>query len=176
MTWISLLRRGATWLLWTLLGLIVLSLLIAAALDAGYVQGPLVKFLAADAQRVIRVDGPLRLSLFSRNPRLVAERVTIGNPPWTPPGIAVQAAKITVVFETPRLGRYVEIASLTIEGATLNMFRDLPGHANWQMKNPDEQVSPGLPIIHAVSMVDAHLLMEDQQKHRQFDGTLSAED
>lgn len=176
MTWISVLRRGATWLLWTFLGLIVLSLLIAAALDAGYVQGPLVKFLAADAQRVIRVDGPLRLSLFSRNPRLVAERVTIGNPPWTPPGIAVQAAKITVVFETPRLGRYVEIASLAIEGATLNMFRDVPGHANWQMKNPDEQVSPGLPIVHAVSMVDAHLRMEDEQKHRQFEGTLSAED
>jgi uncharacterized protein involved in outer membrane biogenesis len=176
MTWISLLRRGFTWLLWTLLGLIAVSLLVAAALDAGYVQGPLVKFLAAQAQREIRVDGPLRLSLFSRNPRLVAERVTIGNPPWTPPGIAVQAAKITVVFETPRLGRGIEIASLAIEGATLNMFRDVPGHANWQMKNPDEQVSPGLPIIHAVSMVDAHLRMEDEQKHRQFDGTLSAED
>jgi uncharacterized protein involved in outer membrane biogenesis len=176
MTWISLLRRGFTWLLWTLLGLIAVGVLLAAALDAGYVHSPLVKFLAADTQRMIRVDGPLRLSLFSRNPRLVAERVTIGNPPWTPPGIAVQAAKITVVFETPRLGHFVEIASLTIEGATLNMFRDLPGHANWQMKNPDEQVSPGLPIIHAVSMVDAHLRMEDAQKHRQFDGTLSAED
>src|ERR1700723_2267043 len=176
MTWISLLRRGASWLLWTLLGLIALSLLTAAALEAGYVERPLVKFLAAQTLREIRVDGPLRLRLFSRNPQLVAERVTIGTPPWPPPGIAVQAAKITVVFETPRLGRYVEIASLTIEGATLNMFRDVPGHANWQRKNPDEQVSPGLPIIHAVSMVDAHLRMEDAQKHRQFDGTLSAED
>jgi AsmA family protein len=176
MTWISLLRRGFIWLLLTLLGLIALSLLVATALDAGYVHRPLVKFMAARTLRVIRVDGPLRLSLFSRNPRLVAERVTIGNPPWTPPGIAVQAAKVTVVFEKPRLGHYVEVASLTIEGATLNMFRDLRGHANWQMKNPDEQVSPGLPIIHAVSMIDAHLRMEDEQKHRQFDGTLSAED
>jgi AsmA family protein len=176
MTWISLLRRGFIWLLGTLLGLIAVGVLLAAALDAGYVHRPLLKFLAAQALREIRVDGPLRLSLFSRNPRLVAERVTIGNPTWTPPGIALQAAKITVVFETPRLGRHFEIASLTIEGATLNMYRDVPGHANWQMKNPDQQVSPGLPVIHAVSMVDAHLLMEDEQKHRQFDGTLSAED
>jgi uncharacterized protein involved in outer membrane biogenesis len=136
----------------------------------------LVRFLAARAQREIRVDGALRLHLFSRNPRLVAERVTIGNPPWTPPGVAVQADKISVVFETPRLGRFFEIASLDIVGATLHMFRDVPGHANWQLKNPDKAMSPGLPLIHALSVVDAHLLIEDAQKHRQFDGTVTAQD
>jgi uncharacterized protein involved in outer membrane biogenesis len=176
MNWVPLLRRGSKWLLWTLLTLIVIALLLAAALDAGYFHGALVGFLAADAQREIRVDGPLRLRLFSRNPRLVAERVTIGNPPWTPPGAAAQADRITVVFETPRFGHYFDIARLELEGATLHMFRDVPGHANWQMKNPDEAISPGLPIIHAVSMVDAHVLVEDAQKHRQFDGTVTAQD
>src|ERR1700731_903160 len=110
MNWVPLLRRGSKWLLWTLLTLIVIVLLLAAAVDAGYFHGALVGFLAADAQREIRVDGPLRLRLFSRNPRLVAERVTIGNPPWTPPGVAAQADRITVVFETPRFGRLFEIA------------------------------------------------------------------
>jgi AsmA family protein len=169
-------RRGLKWLLWALLALIVLALLLAVALDAGYLHGLLVRVLAADAQREIRIDGTLRLDLFSRNPRLIAERVTIGNPPWTPPGIAVQADKISVVFETPRIGRYFEIASLNIEGATLHMFRDVPGHANWQMKNPDQAMSPGLPIIHALSAVDAHVFIEDAQKHRQFDGTVTAQD
>jgi AsmA family protein len=176
MTGVALLRRGLIWLLWALLALIVFALLVGAALDAGYFHGPLVKWLAADAQREIRVDGPLLLHLFSRNPRLVAERVTIGSPPWTPPGIAAQADKITVVFETPRFGRLFEIARLQIEGATLHMFRDVPGHANWQLKNPDEAISPGLPITHAVSMVDAHVLLEDAQKHRQFDGTITVQD
>jgi len=176
MTGVFLLRRGLTWLLGALLGLILIALLLGVALDAGYFHGSLVEFLAADAQREIRVDGPLRLHLFSRNPRLVAERVTIGSPPWTPPGIAAQADKITVVFETPRFGRLVEIARLQIEGATLHMFRDVPGHANWQLKNPDEAVSPGLPITHAVSMVDAHVLLEDAQKHRQFDGMITIQD
>jgi uncharacterized protein involved in outer membrane biogenesis len=169
-------RRGLKWLLWALLTLIVLALLLAVALDAGYLYGPLVRVLAADAQREIRIDGTLRLDLFSRNPRLIAERVTIGNPPWTPPGIAVQADKINVVFETPRLGRFFEIASLSVEGATLHMFRDVPGHANWQMKNPDKAMSPGLPIVHAVSVVDARLFIEDAQKNRQFDGTVTAQD
>jgi len=176
MTGVSVLRRGLTWLLGALLGLILIALLLGIALDAGYFHGPLVKWLAADAQREIRVDGPLQLHLFSLNPRLVAERVTIGSPPWTPPGIAVQADKITVVFETPRFGRLFEIARLQIEGVTLHMFRDVPGHANWQLKNPDEAISPGLPITHAVSMVDAHVLLEDAQKNRQFDGTITVQD
>jgi uncharacterized protein involved in outer membrane biogenesis len=176
MTGVIAWRRGLKWGIGTFLTLIALALLLGAALDAGYLHGPLVRLLAADAQREIRIDGTLRLDLFSRNPRLVAERVTIGNPPWTPPGIALQADKIIVVFETPRIGRLVEMASLNIEGATLHMFRDVPGHANWQMKNPDKTMSRGLPIIHAVSVVDARLFIEDAQKNRQFDGTVTARD
>lgn len=176
MTGVIAWRRGLKWVIGAFLALIALALLLGVALDAGYLHGPLVRLLAADAQREIRIEGTLRLDLFSRNPRLIAERVTIGNPPWTPPGIAVQADKIIVVFETPRVGRLVEMASLNMEGATLHMFRDVPGHANWQMKNPDKALSQGLPIIHAVSVVDARLFIEDAQKHRQFDGTVTARD
>jgi len=172
----SLVRRGLKYAIGAFLGLIAMALLLGVALEAGYFRGPLVKFLAARALREIRVEGTLRLQLFARNPRLVAEHVTIGNPPWTPPGVAVQADRISVIFETPRFGRYFEIASLDIEGAALHMFRDVPGHANWQMKNPDLGMSQGLPIFHALSMVDAHVFISDAQKHRQFDGIVTARD
>jgi uncharacterized protein involved in outer membrane biogenesis len=168
--------RALKWLLWAFLGLIVVVLLFAVALDAGYAHGTLVKILAAKAQREIRVDGPLRLRLLSRNPTLIAEHVTIGNPPWTPSGVAAQAGKITVVFETPRLGRRLELASLQIEAASLHLIRDVTGHANWQLQNPDKTVPQGIPIVHAVSLLDAHVHLDDAQKHRQFDGTVSAHD
>jgi AsmA family protein len=176
MSGISAWRRWLKWLLWGLLGLIVMMLLFAVALDAGYFHGTLVKFLAADTQRQIRVDGPLRLHLLSLNPRLVAERVSIGNPPWTPSGVAAEVGKVTVVFETPRLGRDLEIASLAIETATLHLVRDAAGHANWQVNNPDYNTPQGLPIIHALSLTEARVLLDDAQKHRQFDGTVSAQD
>ena len=38
---------------------------VSFAVDAGYFHGPLVRFLAAAAQREIRVDGTLRLQLLS---------------------------------------------------------------------------------------------------------------
>jgi uncharacterized protein involved in outer membrane biogenesis len=149
---------------------------LAAALDAGYFHETLVKFLSRHAQREIRVDGPLRLHVLSRHPRLVAEQVTVGSPPWTPAGVAVEAAKVTLLFETPRLGRALELAGVNIEAATMHLKRDAAGHANWQMKNPDKSPPEGLPIIHGLTMLDAHVLLDDDQKHRQFDGTLSAQD
>ncbi len=72
--------------------------------------------LAAHTDRPIRVDGALSLHIFARNPRLVAERVTIGNPPWTPPATTAEVGKITVVFATPRLGQELSIDRLQIDG------------------------------------------------------------
>jgi AsmA family protein len=170
------LRPGLVWAFGALLALVGLSILAAVALDAGYLRGPLVKWIASHTDRPIRVDGPLSLHILSRNPRLVAERVTIGSPPWTPAGNAAEIDKITVVFATPRLGQELIIDQLAIDKATLHLYRDVAGHANWQPKNPDKSAPQGLPVIRALAMMDAHVLLNDEQKHRQFDGTVSAYD
>src|SRR5579862_7224753 len=99
------LRRGLIWVGWTLAALVILAVLTAVALNAGYLRGPLLKVLAAHTDRPIRVDGALRLQLFSRNPRLVAERVVIGSPAWTPSGNMAEIGKLTVLFAPPRLGK-----------------------------------------------------------------------
>src|ERR1700733_4943249 len=136
------------WLGIALLALLGLALGAAAALDAGYFHDTLVRLIAAHTQRPVQVDGELRLHILSSHPRVVAERVSIGSPPWTPPGTAVTAAKITVVFATPHLGRALDVDRLDIEGAVLHLFRDATGHANWQIQNPDKSDPQGLPIIH----------------------------
>lgn len=169
-------RRGLIWLGLTLLALAALLLMAAVALDAGYLRGPLLKILAAHTDRPIRVDGPLSVHLFSRNPRLVAERVTVGSPAWASRGDAAEIGKLTLVIAAPRLGRELIIDRLQIENATLRLFRDLKGHANWQLVNPDKSAPQDTMIIRSLSMMDAHVLLEDVQKHRQFDGTISASD
>jgi hypothetical protein len=172
----STLRRALKWLGLTLLVLIGLALAAAAALDNGFFHDSLVKLIAAYTQRPLQVDGELRLHILSSHPRLVAERVTIGSPPWTPAGTAVTAGKISVVFATPRLGRDLAIDRLDVDAAVLHLFRDATGHANWQMKNPDTSDPQGLLIVHALSVQNARAFLDDQQKHRQFDGTVSAHD
>jgi AsmA family protein len=170
------LRRALIWVGWTLLSLAAAVVLTAVALDAGYLRGPLLKVLAARAHRPIRVDGSLKLHIFSRNPRLEAERVSIGSPSWTPPGPTAEVGKLTVVFATPRLGEELSLERLQIEAATLHLFRDAAGHANWQLKDPDRNAPRALMVIRSLSMTDAHVLLDDAQKHRQFDGMISAQD
>ncbi len=170
------LRRGLIWTGWILLALVVLGILAALALETGYLRGPLLKLLAERIDRPIRVDGPLRLQIFSHNPRLTAERVSIGSPSWTAAGNAAEVGKITVVFATPRLGQELIINELAIDEATLHLFRDVTGHANWQLENPDKHGPRALPIIRSLTMMNAHVLLDDAQEHRQFDGTISAHD
>jgi hypothetical protein len=170
------LLRGLKWLGWTLLALLLLLLAAAAALDLGYFRTPVVKLLTAAAGRPIRVEGALRLHILSLTPRLTAERVTIGSPSWTPPGVVAEIGRITVLLEMPRPSREMVIERLEIEDATLHLFRDASGHANWQLKDPDKSVPQGLPLVRSLLVSPVRVRLDDEQKHRQFDGTVLVHD
>ena len=172
----GMLRRGLKWAGWGLLAVIGIGLFLGAALDAGYLSGPLVKFLAERTERSIRVDGPLRLDIFSSHPRLIAERVTIGSPHWAPAGTAAEIGKVTAVFTAPWRAWTLSFESLEMDAATLHLFCDATGHANWQLENPDQYPPQGLPVIHSLSVPGAHVLLDDALRHRQFDGTVSAQE
>lgn len=172
----GMLRRGLKWAVWGLLAIMGLGLLLGAALDAGYLSGPLVRFLAQRTEREIRVDGPLKLDIFSSHPRLIAERVTIGSPPWAPAGTAAEIGKVTAVFTAPWRDWTLSFESLEMDAAAMHFFCDATGHANWQLKNPDQYPPQGLPVVHSLSVPGAHVLLDDVLRNRQFDGTVSAQE
>ena len=81
-----LVRRGLIWTAGALGSLLVLAAGLAAAIEAGYFRGPLLRLIASQVGRAIEVDGALQLHVFALHPWATAERVTIGNPAWVPPG------------------------------------------------------------------------------------------
>jgi uncharacterized protein involved in outer membrane biogenesis len=172
------LSRRAKWGL--TLALLMLALLgtVAAlilALDAGYFRGPFVAYAQAHFNRPIRIDGAIQLRVWSRHPRIVAQQVTIGNPSWVPAGDMARIERLTLVFARPAFGHAASLESIDMEGATLHLVRDAAGHANWQRSNPDGgKVGKGLPLIRELSAIDAHLLLDDQLRHLQFEGVVSA--
>ena len=171
-----MIRRGLKWTAGTLASLIIMVVVLAAALNAGYFRGPLVRFLAARAGRQIDVGGSLRTHVFALNPEVIAERVSIGNPPWTPSGLTAEIGKITLVLETPSFGHWFDIKSLEMEAATLHLLRDSVGHANWQRTDPDKGVDTPLPLVRSLSMTNAHVMLADALRHLQFDGSVSVRD
>ena len=113
------------------------------AWNAGLLRSSFIRFASWQSGRPIDVRGALHLRLLTRSPRIEAEQVTIGNPPWTAPGITAEIAKLTIEF-APLLSHQSGLSLLTIDTAQLHLTRDSAGRANWQRDDPAK--SPGTPI------------------------------
>jgi AsmA family protein len=172
-----LLKRTGWALAATVAAMIVLVALLAAAVDAGYLRGPFVRFLAAHSGRQIQINGRLEAHLFSFHPRLSAERVTIGNPSWTPAGLTVEAGKITLAIELPWFGHGFGIERIETDAMILHLIRDSKGRANWQLQDLAAGKGGGsLPVIHSLSMSNLRVDLADARRHLQFDGVVSVHD
>ena len=167
------------WLIWTAsaLGMLfVLVAVLAAAIEAGYFRGPLLRFIASRVGRTIKVDGDLHLQVFSLHPRVTAERVTIGNPPWVPPGTTAVIGRLSFTVELPWIHRPLGIQKLDMEAATLTLSRDDAGLANWQWTDPRVPDDALLPLVRRLSVPSARVLLKDDTRHLQFDGTIRVEE
>ena len=144
---------------------------LAVAVDTGHLRGPLIRFVTSRAGRPVKFEGVIQAHILTFHPQLIAERVTIGNPPWTPAGTAAEIGKITLVLAMPWFGRSFAIEKLALEGAVLHLARDSAGHANWQLTAKGGNLPP---IIRGLSMPGAHVDLDDALRHLRFQGTVSA--
>lgn len=71
-------------------------------------------------------------------------------------------------------GQPLIIKRLDMEDATLHLKRDSKARANWQWTDPSLGPGDGPPLIRSLSVPDAHVLLDDERRHLQFDGTVSA--
>jgi uncharacterized protein involved in outer membrane biogenesis len=149
---------------------------LVAGVDAGHFRGVFVGYAERSTGRRITIAGSLKAQFFSAHPRITAENVTIGNPPWTPPGDTAHIDSLSVAFALPWPGREGRIDSLRLQGAKLTLYRDPKGHANWQRSNPDDAEAQGLPLIASLTVANAAVTLDDQRRHLNFQGSVSAED
>jgi AsmA family protein len=169
-------RRLPLWATLSLAAFVTLSLtigLLAVAVNAGYFRGPLIGMLATRSERRIQVGGSWQVRLFSWHPRLTAERVIIGNPPWTPAGNTADIGRVSLTLRLPWFHQSFGIEKLELQAATLYLMRDSAGHANWQPTDPDKGSGKGLPLIRSLSMQSARVELDDARRHLQFKGVVS---
>ena len=147
-------------------------LLVGWLIDSGHFKAPLARFISARAQRAVAFEGGLSAQVLTLHPRLSAENVIIGNPPWMPAGQMAKIGKISLVLRMPWFGRPLCIEKLTVEGASLILQREVDGRANWQWREPSVARGGSLEIIHSLSMPDAHIDLDDQRRHLKFSGVV----
>jgi uncharacterized protein involved in outer membrane biogenesis len=170
----SLLIRRA---LLSVAGVVAFMILVLAvigfALEAGCFRAPLIRYFASISGRPLAVGGSIKLRILSLHPRVIAERLSIGNPAWMPPGTTAVIDKFTLAMAMPWFGKSFAVENLEMEGATLHLQRDAEGHSNWRRNPPGIRGSGGLPIIRRFSMPGAHVELDDARRHLQFQGTVS---
>lgn len=117
--------------------------------------------------------GRFDVRLLTFHPAIVAERVTIGNPPWTRTGTAATIGRLELTFHLPWFGRSFGLETINLAGATLTLFRDTRGRANWQAVDPAAAQGGGPPLIRGLSLPDAAVHLVDERRHLKFDGIVS---
>jgi uncharacterized protein involved in outer membrane biogenesis len=180
------------WLKLTLRTLAVLVALLAVLgaavlLFSNHLRGPVIRYVQTHSGRLVRVDGRLDVQLFSLHPRIDAERVTIGNPPWTSSGTTAEIGHLSLTFGWGALARpwfarpwlarpWLEIRRLEMEQATFYLARDENLRANWQLRDPGTGLGTGPPLIRSLSIPNARVHLDDRRRHLKFDGVVSAGD
>lgn len=149
---------------------------VAAAVQAGFFRDTFLHFVSARAGRTITVEGALRIKIFSLTPSITAERVTIGNPRWMPPGRMAEIGELLLVFEVPRFHHRFGVESLVMNSAVLHLARDAQGRANWQWRDPAlPKTDEKLAIVRRLSVPQVQVTLYDERRHLQFEGTASAQ-
>jgi uncharacterized protein involved in outer membrane biogenesis len=152
---------------------VALAAVLAIALDAGYFKGPFVRFISGRIGREIQVHGRLSVDLLTFHPTVTAERVAIGNPAWTPPGLTAQIGTLSIVLTLPGVGTSLGVERMEMQAATFTLSRDATGHANWQWSNPDLGSRTSSPIVRSLHVPNAHVSMDDTPRHLRFEGTVT---
>jgi uncharacterized protein involved in outer membrane biogenesis len=171
-----LVRRGLIGTVGALGVLMVVAAGLAAAIDAGYFRGPLLRFVASQFGRAIKVDGDLQLHLFALHPRVTAERVTIGNPGWVAPGTTAVIGRLSFGIELPWFHRSLGIDRLEMEDAAMTLSRDDGGLANWQWTDPRVTDDTLLPLVRHLSVSNARVQLNDDTRHLQYEGTVTVKE
>ncbi len=165
----------------TAIVLIICALLIFLAQPNWNWARPLVASIASGKlHRPVKIDGNLRVHLFSFAPSATVGSLKIGQPDWgAKAGLKPYLAEVDHVAVTTELmpvfiGRIV-LPRVEINRPNLQLFQDKDGRANWDFSDGRNKGKPTrLPLIRNFIITDGHLTLTSLQRKLTFTGTVNA--
>lgn len=172
------LARGRFWR-WTggiFSALIVALLLVLYFLDWNQFRGPIGRYLSDRYDREVRIDGNLRVKLFSRQPRIDVENLYIGNPAWVPQkqGANIRQARVELrLFPLLFRGDLI-LPIVQIDRPDVLVVRHADGRSNWDNDGAADKDGWKLPPIQRFLINNGHLVIEDGVRKLKFTGTINS--
>jgi AsmA family protein len=134
--------------------------------------------------RPARIDGEVKVHLFSLNPELLVQGFALGNAPWAQPENMVVIKRFEATLSLKSLLRFHLIfPRVAIDSPAIDLERDASGRANWDFSSPGagkthQNTSAPLhvPVIQNLSVAHGTLTARDRIRKLTFDGRVSVEE
>lgn len=140
----------------------------------------LTSIVAARVHRPVRIDGDLRVHLFSFTPSATLNGLKIGQPvdfvQNAPKDNLAEIDGLSVNLELmPLFVGHVVLPRLAIDKPSLVLYQDAAGHENWDFSNgANPSQAAHLPLIKTFIVRDGQISMTSLSRRMTFTGTLDA--
>ncbi|WP_240606552.1 AsmA family protein [Phenylobacterium kunshanense] len=164
----------------TVAGSVVALLAVAAAIlvaiwDWNWFRGPLERLASARLNRQVEIAGDLNVSLWSWQPGMTIERISIANPSWAGPAKLGSIERLAVkVRMIPLLWGDVDMRVLSIDRPSFALIADKTGRRNWDFSDGRVREPARLPPVHSFLIKDGRLSYLDARRDVRFQGAISA--
>ncbi len=170
---------------WTggILSILLLALLIFLMIfDWDWFRPPLARMISGKLHRPVRIDGHLRVHVWSWTPTATLTGLKIGQPDWqraekgAPAGNMAEIDGITVKAELlPLLVFHVVLPRLEVDHPVVTLYQDNSGRANWDFSDgTDTGKGAKLPPIKNFIIKDGHLAVTSVQRKLRMTATVNA--
>ena len=164
------------------LGCLVVLIVMAGTLaPTSFWRWLIVHEVARATARPVSIAGNVTVHLFTLNPELTVEGLTIANPQWTDSRNMLSIGKFDATLNLGSLMRFHLIFSrVAIDAAAIDVERDSSGQANWDFPaagdrkvNKSASTPLHIPVIRQLSLSNGTLKAVDRVRKLTFDGQVS---
>jgi AsmA family protein len=138
-------------------------------------RGPIGRYLSRRTGHEVRIDGNLKVDLFTWQPRIDAAGIYVGNPAWAdrPQAARIEDLKVEVRLWPLVFGRLV-VPLVSIDHPDVLVVRDASGRTNWDRQDAGNGEAWKLPPIQRFLINDGHLQIDDAVRKLNFTGGISS--
>ncbi len=179
-TRVSLIPAPIRWLVGIILVALIGIIIFLANPNWDWARGFLTNIIAGKTHRPVKIDGHLRVHLFSFTPSATLTGLHIGQPDWGgKAGLKDNMADVDAIAVNvkalPGLVGHIVLPRLEITKPVVLLYQDNDGKANWDFSSGADAGKPvKLPLIQNFIINDGHLTVTSIQRKLKFTGTVYA--
>jgi hypothetical protein len=163
--------------------LVAILVMTAALLPSSFWRWLIIHEVSSATERPVKIDGNVRVHLFTSHPQLVVEGLSVGNAKWAAAQDMLSVRKFEATLSLKSLlGFHVVFPLVAIDTPVISIERDASGRGNWETGGapppPNSRAAAPLhlPVIQELNLINGSLNAVDRVRKLTFNGRVSVQE